>query len=400
MITSYKILFSVDILNDYYKNGLCADFKIIPSDETALLMRNMQLVYKNIGNRAIVLTKLKRDTNPAEDGKPFIPVNTNAKFVFYMSLNRPEFSSLTNVDLDGLRSQRFYFSNLNQNKHQTFSHLTAVIEDYDNARQYEPGDFADDGTKKIFECIKATTGHNTSNTSFWVSRDDIQYASPLDFVQPVNTILNYTAPVSAADFTMNVFGFDVLTNDYTKLALHDTLTFTNPVKDIQLDLSKLAKGKYRININGDDFFIYVDDEMIYSGYFGVIEIFSLFPNGDDFSFLDVNGKPAEKEFFIRFANRLATWKYFTPKHTVTGITHPANKYTFTQFPSLPAVADFFQSDIPVPLTELPERFDLHLSPQISNSPPRAPGPDVSIPGAFSKTIAPDNDFYCNIYLNY
>lgn len=400
MITSYKILFSVDILNDYYKNGLCTDFKIVPSAETAFLMRNMQLVYKNIGNRAIVLAKLKRDSNPALDGKPFIPINTNTKFVFYMSLNRPEFSSLTNISLDELRTKRFYFSNINQNKHQTFSHLTAVIKDYDNTKQYQPGDFADDGTKQIFECIKTTTGNNTANASFWASRADVQYASVIDSVRPVNTILNYKAPAASLVHTINFFQFDLLTNDYTTLVLNTTLTFKDPVQDIQVDLSKLAKGKYRMSVDGENSFIYADDEMIYSGYFGVIEIFSFFPDGDDFAFLDINGKPAEKEFFIRFANRLATLKYLTPKHTVTAITDPANKYTFIQTPPLPAAADFFQSDIPVPLTELPERFDLQLSPQISNSPPRAPGPDVSIPGVITKTSAPANDFYCNIYLNY
>ena len=39
MTSSYKILFSVDLLNDYYKEQLCSDFSIIPSAETALLLR-------------------------------------------------------------------------------------------------------------------------------------------------------------------------------------------------------------------------------------------------------------------------------------------------------------------------------------------------------------------------
>ncbi len=401
MTITYKILFSVDILNDYYENHLCSDFSIIPSPETALLLKNLQLVYKNIGNRLIILAKLKRNENPAEDGKPFISIDPEAKFVFYLGLKTPEFATFTNINLVGMQTERLYFTNLNQNKHLSFSHLSASIDNYYNAHQYLPGDFADDGTKKIFECIKTTAGNNTANTAFWASRDDVQYVSSKDLILPVTSVFNYEATASAMVFAINVFELDTVTNNYTKPAASQTLTFTAATKIIQLDLGSLAvkKGKYRITINADELLIYADDEFIYSGYFGIIEIFSHLSNGNDFAFLDVNGKPLEREYFVRFANRLATWKYITPKHGVTGVTHPASKYTFTPTPVPPAAAEYFESNIPVPLTQFPEEFRLQLSPQISSGPPRAPGPDISVPGVISRP-APGNDFYCNIYLNY
>jgi len=399
MTMSYKILFSVDLLNDYYKDGLCSDFSIIPSSETAILLKNFQLVYKNIGNRLVILSKLKKDDNPVENGKPFTPINTDAKFVFYLSLNKPDFISFSNINLDGLRTKRFYFTNLNKNKHQTFSHLTAPIDNYDNTKQYLPGDLADDGTKKIFECIKTSTGHNTTDTAFWMSRDDVQFGSATDFIQPTNAIFNYHASNADTLFKVNVFGFDAITNNYTLLALTNTLTFIAPTTNMQIDLSKLNKGKYRITINTEELFAYVDDDFIYGGYFGAIEIFSFFPNGDDFAFLDANGKPAEKEYFIRFANRLAKWKYITPKHGVIDITHPSNKYTFNPEPLPPPNTEYFESNIPVPLTQFPEEFTLQVSPQLGSSSPRAPGPDISVPGVITKP-APGDDFYCNIYINY
>ncbi|MEO6548938.1 MAG: hypothetical protein ABIN94_13105 [Ferruginibacter sp.] len=399
MTSSYKILFSIDLLNDYYKDGRCPDFSIIPSSETRLLFRNCQLLYKNIGNRLVVLTKVKNDSNPIENGKPFMHIDPDTKFNFYLSLNKPEFTSFTNIDLDGFGTMRFYFTNLNRNKHQSFSHLTAAINDYDNTKQYQPGDFADDGTKKIFECIKTTTGHNTTNINFWVSRDDVQFVSSADFLQPKNTLLNYRAATAATAFKVYAYALDTISNKYASLAFAKTITFNSPVSNLQVDLSKLMKGKYRLTVNNEDLFIYIDDEMIYGGYFGVVEILTHLPNGDDFAFLDVNGKPAEREYFIRFANRLAKWKYITPRHGVIDITHPTNKYTFNPEPLPSPNTEYFESNVPVPLTQLPEEFTLQVSAQVSSSSPRAPGPDISVPGVITRP-SPDNDFFCNIYLNY
>ena len=401
MTSSYRILFEVDLMHDYYKNGLCSDFNIIPSPETALLIRNQQLVFKNTGNRIVVLTRLKKDDLPAEDGKPLVNISPDTKFVFYLSLNKPEFTSFTNINLDALKSRRLYFTNLNQNKYKGQAQLTNPIDNYDNAKPYQPGDLADDGTKKIFECIKASTGNNTANATFWTSRSDIPYVSTKDFIQPVNTLFNYTAPAKTDLFNVNVFGLDTLTNQYTVNLSSQTFSFNEPVKNIQLDLPglKITKGKYRITINSDELVVYADNEFIYGGYTGLVEIFSHFPNGNDFAFLDAGGKPIEKKYSLLFANRLATWKYITSKHKVTGISHPTNKYTFAATPVLPAAPDYYVSNIPVPLTQFPEEFRLQLSPQVSSGPPRAPGPDLAVPGVISR-LQPGNDFYCTIYLNF
>ena len=35
MTTAYKILFAIDLQNEYYANGKCTDISIVPSAETA-----------------------------------------------------------------------------------------------------------------------------------------------------------------------------------------------------------------------------------------------------------------------------------------------------------------------------------------------------------------------------
>ena len=66
MITTYKILFMLELLHDFYKNGQCTDFRIVPSAETALLLRNCKAIHKMIGNKLVVL--IKTDTS----GKPYL----------------------------------------------------------------------------------------------------------------------------------------------------------------------------------------------------------------------------------------------------------------------------------------------------------------------------------------
>ena len=401
MTSSYKILFAVDILHDYYKSGLCTDFNIIPSSETDLVLKKYHLVYKNIGNRLVILTKVKKSNDPLENGKIIAPIDTDTKFVFYLSLTKAEFTTYSNLNLDKLQNNRLYFTNLNKNTHLTFSHISAEIAGYDDTKQYLPGDFADDGTKKIFECIKSTAGNNTAKTAFWTSRNEVQYVSSGDFIQTGNSVLNYKSALPSANFVITIFDLDKTTNGYSRVLSSEKQTFTEPTKNLQLDLAKLKvrPGKYKIRINAEEFFIYVADEFIYGGYFGVMEIFSHLPKGDPFHFIDAGDKPTEKQFYIRFANRQATWKYITPRHSVTSIIHPSNKYIFNPSPVLPAAADYFESNIPVPMTQFPEEFRLQLSPQVSSGPPRAPGPDITLPGVLTKTL-PGNDFFCNIYLNF
>ena len=102
---------------------------------------------------------------------------------------------------------------------------------------------------------------------------------------------------------------------------------------------------------------------------------------------------------IRFANRLAFWKYVTPRKGVKAIKDKTNTYQFVQSPPLPAVPDYFQSDLPIPIKETPVVYDLELNNPVSDEPPAAPNPDPNITGMLSRKD-PGKDYYCTIYLNY
>ncbi len=141
MITTYKILFMVELLHDFYKNGQCTDFRIVPSAETALLLRNCKAFHKMIGNKLVVL--IKTDTG----GKPFIQPATTDKFTFYLELMKPLFITVSNIDETLLSTKRFYFSNLSANKvvvapgNELF-YVSQPITAYAAATNYKPGEFS------------------------------------------------------------------------------------------------------------------------------------------------------------------------------------------------------------------------------------------------------------------
>jgi len=171
MTTKFKILFMVDLLNEYYANLQCRDFSIVASAETALALQNHQMMYKTIGNKLVVLAKVQ--TEAGNEDKPMVPIAASTKFLFYLNLNEPLFTTVTNLDIDRYRlEQRYYFSNLYQNKSGDSLYLSKQIADYEGvATAYSPGDLVDDGSGTIYECIQKTAGGNdTSKTDFWFKR--------------------------------------------------------------------------------------------------------------------------------------------------------------------------------------------------------------------------------------
>jgi hypothetical protein len=200
------------------------------------------------------------------------------------------------------------------------------------------------------------------------------------------------------------------TNQYTLpvTITKDTVTSDVATNEVQVDLSQLSPGRYTVRINTEEFDVFVDDAVIYRNLFGVIEIFMHLPATSDFSLLDNTGKVKDTlvagnlqwlRYQVRFANRLAFWKYVTPRKGVKAIKDKTNTYQFVQSPPLPAVPDYFQSHLPIPIRETPVVYDLELNNPVSDEPPAAPNPDPNITGMLSRK-EPGKDYYCTIYLNY
>ncbi len=399
MITTYKILFMVELLHDFYNNGQCSDFRIVPSAETALLLRNCKALHKLVGNRLVVLIK----TDAA--GKPFIQPAATEKFVFYLELMKPLFITVSNIDETLLSEKRFYFSNLSNNKvvvapGNEMLYLSQPLTSFAGPTNYKPGDFCVQGGI-VYESIKTSTGIIPPDPANWVSRTKNQYAAKNDMLQFIPAVHTFSIAPSTS-VQVQLFALNTATALFDDAVYDKVFHYKENVTSVKVDLSHLAKAKYRAVINGVERFVYISNEAVYNNLFAVVELFNHLPNGSDFSFFDaggmvkdqiVSGKNVWLHFSVRFANRLAFWKYISTRKGIQAIdSNPSYSFAGNGNP-----ADYFVSNLPVPLQEKAHEFKLTLFQPISSEPPFAPNPDLYASGMLTKN---GNDYFCNIFLNY
>jgi hypothetical protein len=137
-----------------------------------------------------------------------------------------------------------------------------------------------------------------------------------------------------------------------------------------------------------------------------MEIFSHYADGTAFSFLDADKKVKDQfpgststwlRYTIRFANRLAFWKYITVRNGVSAIDGGAHSFVLTA--AAPGGKNYFTSSKPIPLLETPRQFKVNVDKLSNDDDPLAPNPDPNQSGMLSRTET-EKDFYCTINLNY
>lgn len=422
MTTVYKILFAINLQHDYYADGKCPDIRVIPSSETVELLKNRQMLVKMVGNKCIVLIKVKDKNSGPDTDKPFVPINKDEKFVFFLQLDRPVFTTITNIDNDLFGGRRFYFSNIFETSINAGLYLSAPIDVYDNTVQYNPGDMVNAGAEKVAECIKVTTGSappGEGYSSFWFGHGQKTFATKKDMYSFLPGISNFTAKTAAIVFDIKVFAFNPATKSFDKEVKikGNSISVGNiPTKNVQVNMKNLPDGRYVIKINGEDpenatdvsgqpIPFYLSDDMAFGSYLGVVEIFNFEGTDPDFSLLDgngkvkdvidVNGKSTWLNYIIQFAGKMATWKYLASTGKIISIDDETNVIDFNK--TTIDQQDVFQSNFPIKMSEKPLLFDLQLVQPVSKDPPRAPNPDPQVSGLISRI---NSDYFCTIYLNY
>jgi len=58
MNLNYEILFMIEVLDDYFANLQCTDLDITPTADTVAMLKGQQMLYKTVGNKGVVLTKI------------------------------------------------------------------------------------------------------------------------------------------------------------------------------------------------------------------------------------------------------------------------------------------------------------------------------------------------------
>jgi hypothetical protein len=402
MTTSFKILFSIEILHDFYRFEKSVDFRFIPTEPTKQLLRNYNALYKTVGNRLVVL--IKTDVT----GTPFILPNPEDKFSFFMELLNPTFVNVSNIEYTSLAGQRFYFNNLSANKFANsvaadILYLTKTTEDYNNATNYTPRQFVKQAGD-MYESVATSTGNTPPNTAFWIKRNKAQYASEKDLVPFVTARNAFPVSPAATQADVSVFKLNTVNNLFDSKVLDQPQHFETAVNSVMVDMSGLPDARYKVNVNGNPFEVYLSNDAVYGNQFGIIDIYNHLANGNDFALLDAAGKTKDQfvagknvwlNYIIRFSSRTAFWKYIVAAKGVKEFdVHP--DYSFTGN-AAPAPSDAFTSNIPIPLKEAAHQIKLTLFHPISSDPPLAPNPDINVSGMLTKS---GSDYFCNIFLNY
>ncbi len=410
MAVEYKILFRVELFNDYFADEKARHLEVVPAEDTASLLRNQQILFRQLGNRFILLAKV--DGN----GKPYAPIDISTVFRFYLQIADYPFLQYSSVPFDPSSAQRYYFSNLTENtvssgnplynKNYISKKLNSL---YNTATNYRVGDLVINNTtdKELFEAVRKSINKPLNDPGYWFKRT--ASASPRQYVHRGDLHLfagssyyfHLSAPTTKVG--INLFRFNAASGSFNQPASSYSLEFESAIQEIPISIGNLIPGNYKVYLtydgNDEGHEIYIDPGMLLNGRIGVIEIFNNLPAASPYSFLDATGKIKEPEtkYSLRFPNKLAYWKYITKTDSVKAVKEKNNAFIFG-----PAGALQFLTTAPVAFSERPYNIVIDFKKD-------AGSPNVDIEGIKNASylqlkkiiLPPDENFDCSeIYLNY
>ena len=338
MSVQFQSLFSLQLLHDYYTKheNRCTDFDIVASEDTALLMKNMHMLYKNYNNKLLIVINASKEINdippPAFKLTPFLAFGKEMVFRFYLSLKNPHFSNFSSIALKQSEKKRFYFSNLSKNKMGSIFSLSNTIAPHTLSKIYAPGNLVKGADDNFYEAVRISDGTAASkdinDKNYWQKAAvNNPYVNDADEVIIAGDSFSYKLKTPASNIIIKIFGLNKNDINLPYDNLTDTVekTFTQNQETVSIDLSKKNPGKYKIVVNNEeDTWVYVDANAAKQNIFGIIEIHHFEKVPADFQILTSGGhiKIPEPVFTIWFKNRSVTWKYISQNGDI-GVTDSA-----------------------------------------------------------------------------
>ncbi|MDN5289519.1 MAG: hypothetical protein JWR38_5793 [Mucilaginibacter sp.] len=341
---NFGSLFTIELLHSYYKDQLCPDFNISISNETVKALGGHQMVVRQYDNQLFAGIHCAGNVNPL---KPFTTIDEGMQLTFFMELNNPLFFNFTNLS-NTAPGKVYYFTNRNNNVSNGKTFLSTKIPGYNAANTYKPGDLTVNGSGTVYRAISGSnsvTSFDLSHADHWMVVDQNQYLSENDALQWLPSISAFQLGTPQSLINVVVLGYDTAMTAYTKALITETLTFSNPVPSFTLDLGTLQPGKYSLTVNGNQQWIYVNDELNSKKTFAVVDIFNE-TSPASCNLLDGSGAlidPAPK-YSICFLSRATIWKYILASKKSGDINDTANLYHFNN------PASIITSLKPIPLS--------------------------------------------------
>jgi hypothetical protein len=342
----------------------------VPAEDCDLLMKKMQILYKNYKNKFLTVINASKNVNetppPNFKTTPFLNFPDVLVFRYYLILKNPHFLNFTSIALK--QSSKFYFSNISNNNTIGNLALSNPFSPISPEKMYLPGNLVKGPDNNLYEAIRIGDGTGESkdhtNTSYWQKvLVDGSYVSGSDEVIITSSSFNYTLQTPAANITVKIFGLNKTDNDlpYDKLLETVVHNFTQSQSSIVINLSKYEPGKYRIVVNTEtETWIYLDPQAVKKNIFGIIEIFHFPKVPAPFKLLAAGNliKIPEPIFTIWFKNRSVAWKYISQSGLDISVKEDNSSPTFNFFPATGLIVS---SDQAIPLTETPKKLKMTVN---------------------------------------
>ena len=354
MSVSYKILFTVTLRHDYYANRACNDFTVIPSPDCFETLKQHRLVFRQAGNKIIVLT-------PEKDLIPDFELANGLNFRFYLFCDNPYFTNFTNWDQQEHQTLKFYASNQSNNFSEGTAYLTQALEEYSDQSTYRQGSLVVNNQGEVTESIQVNpSGTNSkplSDKKFWRKHADnkTQYATAADLIKFSNNLLPLVM-LNGANIKLEIYNNG--TKKFTTLLVQHTVALPAGESALIKIFTQLLPQRYMLTVNGEKKIVYYDPHADAKKSWGIIEIHHQgdLPAGMQFLAnkklpVNENKKPNSKNYIIHFHNRSVLWKYnlrvMDANYSVSD--NGATKFAFEKKESA------FISEEPIPFTEEPRK---------------------------------------------
>ena len=344
----YNLLFSVELLHQYFRNQSCPDFTMIPSGTTCRILAGYKMITKQFGNRFFTGVELDKSGN-----LPVVP-EEGLNFTFFLKLKNPRFLNYTNLPVAPANGMLYYYSNRNNN---TFggSDLTGNINSYNNTVSYKPGSIVIASSGEVFQAWRTCNAVDPlvdSYSDYWIKVGSTPFVSENDAVRWLPSIFQYTFPAPQSSVTILVKGYKSDTRMFTKIVLSKTIAFPSPVNSFNLDLTALSPGKYMLKIDGgNEVPVYLNDELSGQNVFGVVDLYCESSLPTEYKMLNLSNQLLSPVYRILFLNRALVWKYVLQHSSGATMLDDAGVYQFVTNPA--GTVKTIVSETPIPISEAP-----------------------------------------------
>ncbi|MEO5889867.1 MAG: hypothetical protein ABIQ31_06410 [Ferruginibacter sp.] len=187
MNINYNILFTIELLHEYFLNGKARNLEIIPANDCVEINRRMNIQLRNNENRWIAFIRENDLQEPfinSDKDKVYRQFYEKTVFRFYLKIKDPLFLNYTNIELTSVDNMKFYFSNLAANPDNGVLYLSTPVPEFTIGTDYVPGNLVKDPANgNVFESLKKNTAKKKTQLTeagLWAPKGLLNLSKPLE----------------------------------------------------------------------------------------------------------------------------------------------------------------------------------------------------------------------------